>query len=416
MVRTKARRKLISSHPLSSGAILQRKCKACSQHMLGARSCAKCSDKQPSQSQQLDSASNLDQDFSQIPMSSDDLLSIQQKLKVGQPNDKYEEEADRVAEQVMQMPESKVQRQVEEEEEEEEEQEGLVQTKPLVQRKVAASGNGTVGSSIVENVIHSSGKPLDQSTRTFMESRFNKDFSQVRVHVNSQAAKSAEAIGARAYTSGPNIVFGSNYYAPATIKGQRLLAHELTHVLQQTGNSSKVDETQWIQRANGDVCEPENNQTAQDPVYDYEAQVCRPSEPGELGVNVPASNSVDSEFWIIPPNTHQGLKPIYDEENTRVIVGFKYGSGGYYEIYDLTGKRVETGEPGLESPIIDPIDLLAGGLTGLGRGLLRGGGRALVRGATGGAGRGTASSLAGAGAAVAIKTISRRAATAIRGA
>ena len=79
----------------------------------------------------------------------------------------------------------------------------------------------------------SSGAPLDQAARSFMEMRFGQDFSRVRVHADSNAAASAKAIDAAAYTVGRDIVFGSNRYAPATPAGRHLIAHELTHVIQQ---------------------------------------------------------------------------------------------------------------------------------------------------------------------------------------
>jgi hypothetical protein len=87
--------------------------------------------------------------------------------------------------------------------------------------------------SLVKPVISSQGKPLDEQTRAFMEPRFGHDFSQVRVHTDTQASESARAINASAYTVGNNIVFGSHQYAPETSQGQKLLAHELTHVVQQ---------------------------------------------------------------------------------------------------------------------------------------------------------------------------------------
>src|SRR6185503_7812734 len=69
----------------------------------------------------------------------------------------------------------------------------------------------------------------------FMESRFGRDFSQVRVHTGAMAAASSQSIQALAYTSGNNVVFGAGQYAPGTESGKRLLAHELTHVVQQDG-------------------------------------------------------------------------------------------------------------------------------------------------------------------------------------
>lgn len=80
---------------------------------------------------------------------------------------------------------------------------------------------------------HSPGQPLDSATRAFMELRFGHDFSKVRVHTDERAVESAEAINARAYTVGQDVVFAEREYAPETTEGKRLLAHELTHVIQQ---------------------------------------------------------------------------------------------------------------------------------------------------------------------------------------
>lgn len=76
-------------------------------------------------------------------------------------------------------------------------------------------------------------QPLDSATRAAMEPRFGHSFADVRVHSDAQAAESAAALGARAYTVGSNIVFDDGQYAPETSQGQHLLAHELTHVVQQ---------------------------------------------------------------------------------------------------------------------------------------------------------------------------------------
>lgn len=86
----------------------------------------------------------------------------------------------------------------------------------------------------VREVLSSSGQPLDAATRGQMEARFGHDFSQVRVHADGKAAESARSINALAYTSGPNIAFAAGRFDTASAAGQRLLAHELTHVVQQT--------------------------------------------------------------------------------------------------------------------------------------------------------------------------------------
>ncbi len=87
--------------------------------------------------------------------------------------------------------------------------------------------------SLVNDVLNSPGQPLDTATRAFMEPRFGHDFSHVRVHTDARAAQSAHGMGARSYTVGQNVAFGAGEYAPATGAGQRLIAHELTHVVQQ---------------------------------------------------------------------------------------------------------------------------------------------------------------------------------------
>jgi hypothetical protein len=85
----------------------------------------------------------------------------------------------------------------------------------------------------MHDVLRASGRPLDRSTRDFMESRFGHDFSAVRVHTDDTAARSASALSARAYTIGRNVVFAAGEHQPSTQAGKHLLAHELAHVVQQ---------------------------------------------------------------------------------------------------------------------------------------------------------------------------------------
>jgi hypothetical protein len=115
--------------------------------------------------------------------------------------------------------------------------EGCSKEKLSLQRSTQDSGRETQNSSgvppIVHEVLGSPGQPLDQETRAFMEPRFGHDFGSVRVHTDTQAAKSAGAVSARAYTVGHDVVFGNGQYAPATGAGKLLLAHELAHTVQQ---------------------------------------------------------------------------------------------------------------------------------------------------------------------------------------
>lgn len=97
---------------------------------------------------------------------------------------------------------------------------------------------------IVHEVLRSPGQPLDAATRSFMESRFAADFSQVRVHSDPKAADSARAVNASAYTVGAHIAFASSRYAPTTTTGRRLIAHELAHTIQQgfsTPDTGRLD-------------------------------------------------------------------------------------------------------------------------------------------------------------------------------
>jgi hypothetical protein len=99
----------------------------------------------------------------------------------------------------------------------------------------------------VRDGLRGSGQPLDEVTRTLMESRFGYDFGGVRIHTGPQAAESAKIMNANAYTTRSNIVFDQGQYRPTTMSGLRLLAHELTHVVQQskaTGNTTGEPDSQ----------------------------------------------------------------------------------------------------------------------------------------------------------------------------
>jgi len=105
-----------------------------------------------------------------------------------------------------------------------------------LQRAVGNAGVATMMEeerSPVHDVIGSGGSPLDLDTRTDMESRFGQDFSNVRVHTDGTASESARSVNAQAYTVGSDIVFQSGNYDPGSDSGRHMLAHELTHVVQQ---------------------------------------------------------------------------------------------------------------------------------------------------------------------------------------
>lgn len=173
--------------------------------------------------------------FSRLPHPVNSFGFIQAKLTIGNPKDKYEREADAVADVVMRMPEEKI-----------------LQKKELnwdgikIQRKCKACEEeklqlksekrtiaGNDAPSTVHDVLNSGGQSLNNEIRTFFESRFGYDFSQVRVHTNAKAVESARAMNANAFTIANNIVFGAGQFAPRTTMGMKLLAHELAHTVQQ---------------------------------------------------------------------------------------------------------------------------------------------------------------------------------------
>lgn len=114
-----------------------------------------------------------------------------------------------------------------------EQHEGKLQRAAVNTAPVPANGVPPV----VHSVLNSPGHTLDSGTRSFMESRFGHDFSGVRVHTDSRAAESARSVNALAYTVGRDVVFGTGQYQPEGMTGKRLLAHELTHVVQQGGKA-----------------------------------------------------------------------------------------------------------------------------------------------------------------------------------
>jgi len=114
------------------------------------------------------------------------------------------------------------------------------QERSFLQRHPLRQDKSSSVPGIVEQVLHSAGRPLDAATRAFFEPRLGQDLSLIRVHTDQAAADSAHSIHALAYTSGRDIAFAQGRYSPDTEEGKRLLAHELTHTVQQASRSSSV--------------------------------------------------------------------------------------------------------------------------------------------------------------------------------
>lgn len=174
-----------------ASGILQRSC-ACGNHTVGGGECTGCAKNKK---------------------------SLQGKLAIGASNDPLEREADQVAEQVLATPAHSP----------------VSAASPHIQR---FAGHPTAQTDAVpasvDQALASPGRPLDLALQQDMEQRFGHDFSRVRVHAGTDAERSAREVHAYAYTVGHNIVFGAGQFAPETNAGRRLIAHELTHVVQQS--------------------------------------------------------------------------------------------------------------------------------------------------------------------------------------
>ena len=259
---------------------------------------------------------------------------VQAKLSVGTPGDIYEQEADEVASSIMRIPDpevvksqmptvmrpasrhtqlpvkNEVRRQPTEfifevPKEEEEEEEEFIQTKAVVGHppKPAPGVEGQL------NAIEGRGQPFPHSVRASFEPRFGYDFSSVRVHDDAWAHQMARAVRARAFTLGRHIVFGEGYYAPTRFEGQHLIAHELTHTIQQ-------------------------------------GAVTQGSAPHDPASTAPANRSGEPRPSVLPPSTAQFMLQkadcnfyVYDStEPTKLGTGWKLAAiglamkarGGYY--------------------------------------------------------------------------------------
>ena len=196
-------------------------------------------------------------------------------------------------------------------------------------------------SPIVKDALEGSGQPLDTGTRTFMESRFGHDFSKVRVHNNTQAGESSAAVHALAYTIGRNIVFRAGQYAPETTEGRRLLAHELTHVVQQkkaNGNSLTGDTISQP----SDPAEHEAEHVAQTVVRGAHApqvvSIGRGMQRDDGGAKAPAALKLLDTFETKFPDAAKLIrsnKPAMDLVKEAESAGAQFG--GYAE--DGPGKK-----------------------------------------------------------------------------
>jgi hypothetical protein len=167
-------------------------------------------------------------------------MILQRKLAVSSPGDVYEQDADHVADRVMNMPEPARHGACAGcETSSPSEPKARIPQERVSAKHVDSGYSGTVDAPAgVQDVLSSSGQPLDGASRKFFEPRFGHDFSRVRVHTDATAERSAREVGANAYTVGHHIAFAPGRFAPQSAQGRHLLAHELTHVVQQSGLSA----------------------------------------------------------------------------------------------------------------------------------------------------------------------------------
>jgi len=282
----------------------------------------------------------------------------QGKLTISQPNDRYEQEADHVADQVMRMSDADMaqrvesgtiqpmriqricpeceaelaQRQPEEEEEEIQAKfaDEQIQRQPEdddeeVQSKEVPGRTPQIVPGI-ESRIHSlkgGGQPLDPATRSFFEPRFGHDFSHVRVHSNGIASETARAVNAKAFTLGNDVVFGSGEYHPESREGKSLLGHELAHVLQQspTSVSSGQADSQGRKETGGVI---DTGKSGALPLMAASLSIQRRPSPfiKKITVHLTPPQSADLEWEGTPPTAATG------SDHFTVSTGKGYGDPG----------------------------------------------------------------------------------------
>ena len=318
-------------------------------------------------------------DFSRIPVHATKHLKIQTKLTVSAPGDQYEQEADRVADSVMAghtrpvgqvsqgvqpklyrvvvRPEDAVDSVLPPGTEAEDEAPEVSQTEE-VQR--SASGEAGAVSPHLEQSLKQAtrggGETLPSPTRPFMESRFGRDFSSVRVHNDARANTLARQVNARAFTLDNDIFFASSQYQPHSREGQHLLAHELTHVIQQSeGRLSRQ-----IQRQTSCSSYPGYNASAALNTYNcaglatrtyqfiplatltYDSIMANFSEPGSPAGNQCGADKV--KFWLWEYDMHSeddsGTRVSVDHRDFHVVAGRADSTGADpTAVYSKNGAR-----------------------------------------------------------------------------
>jgi hypothetical protein len=313
-----------------------------------------------------DAATHFAHDFSRIPLHAPAPVTIQPKLTVNTPGDAYEQEADHVAEQVMRMSEpnqstcacgggcSTC-------------QSGSGGNEPLsLQTKhVGSSDAGQIAAPpIVHEVLASPGQRLDASTRAFFEPRFGQDFSNVRVHTDSQAAKSADAVDANAYTVGRDIVFGGRHTPPESTEGRPLLAHELAHVVQQADTS--VVRRDIVRDRAGNITAFEFR-VSHELTQTFVKEAKKLTSQGTLqptDILKLTANSI-KERDTVSDHERMFMAGLLDTGNVRMLQGLRVNATAAitFQLATITDARVtqviQTGQPAMPISVSDPFNKAA---------------------------------------------------------
>ncbi|MBN2007099.1 MAG: DUF4157 domain-containing protein [Anaerolineae bacterium] len=284
---------------------------------------------------------------------------VQTKLTVSEPGDEYELEADNVAEQVMKMPAPATPPPPPTDGDDDAGGEDprnrnrpaalnrYVQRSPI-QRSSDGIGGNEVDSGVESRIqnMQRGGTPMPQTERNFFESRMGVDLSNVKVHNDSEAAATSEELNAQAYTVGSNIAFGAGKYAPGTTAGRRLMAHELTHVVQQGGAGE-------LQRKVGER-KPHKIEIGPDDAPNASGSATQPGMPrvGDGKTNPPGSKNGAGGIAANPP---EGSSEAPDKQQEQGMASSHAGklvdsSEQHHRSEKSGGTKETTDKPAPESP------------------------------------------------------------------
>jgi outer membrane protein OmpA-like peptidoglycan-associated protein len=270
-------------------------------------------------------------------------LMPQAKLAVGEPGDAYEREADRVAEEVLTTTAHTA----------------VSGASARIQRLAGApSGQTSAMPDSVNEALSVPGRQLEPALRQEMEGRFGHDFSRVRVHQGAAAEQSARDVGAHAYTVGQDIVFDAGRFAPGTQEGRRLIAHELTHVVQQSGGAPALQRfaSCWSPRMSLEDCparqpgEERRSRTDISLLLYIEAP-----EPGYIITNFEIGKSKLKPSARVEPQWSEMLNAVSAQGSTWQIWGFSDCKGDEQMNAALRQQRAESVRQALPPAVLTHI-------------------------------------------------------------